>query len=163
MAEMDIAMSNRVIARDDFGRFISDVHQATHEAVRDLLHEGMEISRDLAPVGHKADRRTVPLKDSMFVHMESRTRGYWGSFARHALPIEKGARRHFIFGNPNLGFFWEREGREWIPAEVFYKSPGMRDFVDHPGNRAQPFLRPAYDILQSRIMSTLRTKFRRVG
>ena len=157
-----MATSNHVVARDRFGRFIREVEMASGETVKDLLQEGMELSRALAPVGTKRDPRTVPLRDSLFIEMTSRTQGTWGSFARHAMAIEKGGRPHIIYGNPNLGFFWEKEGREWLPAEFYYSSPGMRDFVNHPGNAAQPFLRPAYEILTGRISAKLRQNFRSV-
>lgn len=162
MAKMDLAYSNRVIARDRFGRFRENIGRAATEAVRELLEEGLELSRSMAPEGHKSDRRTLPLKDSFFMVMESGTRGYWGNNARHALAIEYGARPHIIPGNPNLAFFWEAEGRNWIPAEIYYHTPGLQDFVNHPGNAAQPYLRPAYEIIRDRMQAKLRQKFANV-
>lgn len=160
--QMELATTSHVIARDRFGRFRKNVEQAAGETVKELVEEGMNLSRAMAPVGHKHDRRTVPLRDSMFMVMESSTKGYWGSHARHALAIENGARPHIIPGNPNLGFWWEAKGRSWIPSEIFYGAPGMQDFVNHPGNDAQPFLKPAYDIIRDRMMAKLRQKMSRV-
>ena len=154
-----MATTNHVIARDRFGRFIRNVEQASGETVKELIEEGMNISRAMAPVGTKHDRRTVPLKDSLYMVMQSRTKGYWGSNARHALAIEHGARPHVIPGNPDLAFFWEAAGRNWIPASIYYGVPGMQDFVNHPGNDAQPFLAPAYDIIRDRVQAKLRQKF----
>lgn len=162
MGNMDVAMSNRVIARDSFGRFIREVEDAGNRAVQELIREGGELSQSMAPVGSKVDRRTMPLKDSIFTHMETRTRGYWGSVARHALPIEKGARPHIIMGSPRLRFFWEAQGRMWIPAATLYGIPGMRDLINHPGNPAQPFLRPAYDIIATRAAAKLREHYGKV-
>lgn len=161
MGNMDIGTSNRVVVRSAIGRFISEIENAGNKTVQAMIQEGAEISKSLAPVGRKHDRRTVPLRDSLFTHMESRTQGYWGSISRHALPIEHGARPHTIMGSPALRFFWEREGRMWIPAEAFYGQPGLRDFINHPGNAAQPFLRPAYEIVSRRAMEHLRKNYKR--
>lgn len=160
--KMELATTSHVIARDSFGRFRRNIEQAAGETVRELVEEGMNISREMAPVGHKHDRRTTPLRDSMFMVMESSTKGYWGNFARHALAVEHGSRPHIIPGNPNLGFWWEKQGRMWIPAETFYGVPGMQDFVNHPGADAQPFLKPAYDVIRDRMMSKLRAKMSRM-
>lgn len=158
MPKFDLATSNRVVARDRWGRFRREIEQASEVAVRELVEEGMNISRAMAPVGSKHDRRTSSLKDSMFMVMESRTKGYWGSSARHALPIEYGARPHLIPGNPSLAFYWEAAGRNWIPASIYYGVPGMADLVNHPGNAAQPFLRPAYEIIREKMTAKLRQK-----
>lgn len=50
---------------------------------------------------------------------------------RHAAPVHNGARPHVIRARnaPVLAFYWPKVGRD-----VFFRS------VNHPGNRAQPFL-----------------------
>jgi hypothetical protein len=159
MPELSMAVNNRVIARDRFGRFTDNVKKATSDTVRELVEEGMNLSRSLAPTGTKHDRRTAPLRASLYMVMESRTRGYWGSNARHALAVEHGARPHIIPGNPGLKFWWEAEGRMWIPAAKYYGIPGLQDFVNHPGNDAQPFLRPAYDEIMRRMHGKMRKNF----
>lgn len=156
---MDVGFSNRVIARNNIGRFAAACSAAGEETVKELVEEGMKTSRSMAPTGHKADPRTTPLRDSFFTQMFSRTSGAWGNFARHALAIEKGARPHPIFGNPALGFFWEAARRRWIPAAIYYHDPGAVDVVNHPGNAAQPFLRPAYDIVSARAMQIARKHY----
>lgn len=158
---MDVATSSRVIARNDIGRFIRAVEQSGQATVRDLVEQGESLSRAMAPVGTKHDPRTVTLKQGMFSRMTGRTSGMWGNFARHALPIEKGARPHVIRGNPSLGFFWEAMRRRWVPAAVYYKIPGLEDLVNHPGNAAQPFLRPAYDVIAGRAMAVARKHYGR--
>lgn len=154
-----MAVSNRVIVRSRFGQFIRECEMAAEDTVKAAVEEGAQISRTLAPVGKKPDPRTVPLKDSIFVQMRGRTSGSWGSFARHALPIEKGARPHTIYGKPGLHFFWDEAGRWWVPAEDFYGIPGLVDVVNHPGNAAQPFLRPAYEQVMARIMQIAKQKY----
>jgi hypothetical protein len=127
-----------VAARDNFGHFIKEIELAGRSTVEDLVKEGARISTRLAPVGHRHDLRSIPLKQSIFHYMRGRTQGAWGSSARHAMFVEKDTRAHPIPGNPYLRFFWVRENRFWEPG-LF----GEMDVVNHPGTEAQPFLEPA--------------------
>lgn len=140
---MDIAVSQRVIARNSMGQFISAFERGVEESVREMVGEGARLSRAMAPTGTKADDRTPSLKNSIEEEMLSPRSGIWYSTARHALPIEKGAVPHPISGMVN--FFWEREQRDW--------EPGL-NIINHPGNRAQPFLRPAYETIMGRALQT---------
>jgi hypothetical protein len=144
----DIAVSNKVTARNGLGQFIRDCEQAAEYTVRDAIEEGAKLSRALAPSGTKPDPRTVPLKDSITSAMTSRTQGHWSSSARHALAIEKGASPHGIPGN--VSFFWENQGRWWTPGS---------NVIQHPGNAAQPYLRPAYEVIMHRIMGIARRHY----
>lgn len=155
----DVAVTGRVIARNNIGRFIADCEQAAGESVNDLINEGADLSRAYAPVGHKVDLRTPTLKAAMFTHQLSRTQGVWGNSARHALPTEFGAGPHIITGSPSLAFFWEGEGRNWIPAAVYYHHPGLVDVINHPGNPAQPFLRPAFEAIKGRALAIMRRHY----
>jgi hypothetical protein len=145
---MEAAVSNRVVARNGIGRFRQQCSDAAENTIRDAVEEGAELSRSLAPVGHKKDPRTVKLKDSIESEVLSRTSGQWKSTARHALAIEKSAKPHPITGWVN--FFWEREGRNW---------DGGPNMIQHPGNAAQPYLRPAYEIIMRRIMEIARRNY----
>lgn len=147
-----VAVSNRVIARSRIGRFIADCEDAGHKTVKEMVQDGAKLSRQMAPLGHKHDARTIPLRQSINWEMISRTAGHWYSTARHALAQELGAGPHIIRGNPSLSFFWEERGRMWIPAAVFYKPPGSVpvDIINHPGNAPQPYLRPAYEVIMRR-------------
>lgn len=133
-----IAVSTRVYARSSLGRFIADCEGAGTATVRELVSDGADLSRDLSP------KETGELAASIGWVMLSATSGQWYATARHALPQEFGASAHIIRGNPSLSFFWEKEGRMWIPAEAFYNEPGRVDEVHHPGNPPHPYLRPAY-------------------
>jgi hypothetical protein len=148
---MDVGVSNRVVVRNNIGRFISECEAAGTRTVDQILDEGVQISRDLAPVGSKPDPRTVPLKDGFFVQKLTPTSGVWGNFARHALPIELGARPHTFTGNPFFYFYWEEARRMWVPGLY-----GDVDIVNHPGNDAQPYLRPAYRTVMGRAMDIAR-------
>lgn len=141
----DVAASTNVHLRNDFGRFISDCETAAGETIKAAVTEGADLSRDMAPVGHKDDPRTIPLAQSIEPVIVSRTSGFWQATARHALPVEFGAGPHDISGN--VKFYWEEEGRWWEPGD---------NTIHHPGNRAQPYLRPAYEIIKQRLPAIMR-------
>ncbi len=145
---MNVAVSNRVIARNNFGQFIRDCEQAAEKTVKESIDRGAKLSRDLAPAGNKTDSRTPKLKDSIKPEMLSRTSGVWKCTARHALPVETGSVPHEITGD--VLFFWEREGRWWNPGD---------NIINHPGNAAQPYLRPAYDIVSREMMNIARRNY----
>lgn len=126
-----------VSARNHLGQFIRECEMAGNQTVKDMIEMGAEEARRQAPVGHRHDRRTVPLRDSIFTFMFNRTNGMFGSSARHALPQETGARPHVIISD-KFSFYWENAGRMWIPG--LFQDP---DIINHPGNPPQPFLRPA--------------------
>lgn len=156
---MDVGVSNRVIARNGIGRFIAECEAAATRSVEKALDEGVKLSKGFAPVGTKHDKRTPPLHAAFYTTMLGRTSGVWGNFARHALPIEKGAVPHIIRGNPALSFYWEAAGRWWVPASEFYHQPGLADVINHPGNAAQPYLRPAYTIVMRRMMDIMKQEY----
>lgn len=159
MAGMGIAVSNRVTARNDIGRFIRECELAGERTIERAVEEGANISRAEAPIGHKHDERTIPLNQSIRTRMRGRTSGEWYSTARHALPIEFGAAPHEIVGSPGLKFYWEAAGRMFVPAEIYYHQPGLVTVVNHPGNAPQPFLRPAYEAVMSKIMAIAKTEY----
>lgn len=134
-----------VSSRNNLGQWAKQLEHAGSDTVQDMVDEGAKLSRAMAPTGEKFDRRTLTLKDSIRTQMHGRTNGSWYSVARHALPVEKGARAHLIVGDPFVKFFWERMGRMWIPG-LF----GEPDVIHHPGNQAQPFLQPALSIVMSK-------------
>lgn len=148
--EIRVATTSRVVTQNRLGQFARDCERAAGESVKDMIEEGAQLSRDFAPTGHKGDPRTGTLKASMFTRMLSRTQGIWGNTARHALPIETGAVPHEIPGN--VLFFWEREGRMWVPGT---------NVINHPGNAAQPFLRPAFRIIKARSIDIMRRHYPR--
>lgn len=132
---MDSAISNTVIARDTFGKFISEMQLAGEAMMKDMAEEGARLSREFAPVGHKYDSRTPSIQDSI-VATSTATSAKWICGARHGLAQEFGGRPHEITGD--VSFFWEREARDWRPG---------KNIISHPGNPSRPFLRPAYDIV----------------
>lgn len=150
---MGIAVSNRVISRNGIGQFRAACEKAATATVKKAVQRGARLSRTFAPEGSKVDPRTQPLKNSIAWRMTGRTSGEWYADARHALPQELSAGPHIIEGNPDLAFYWEAAGRMFVPASSFYKQPGLVTVVNHPGNPAQPYLRPAYEIVMKQVMS----------
>lgn len=143
----DIAVSNKVIARDEFGRFIAECRMAGELTMRDLAEKGAELSRVMAPKGHKPDPRTPRIVDSIRSSYTATT-AHWEADARHALYQEKGAPPHAIPGD--VSFFWEKMGRMWRPGH---------NIIAHPGNPAHPYLRPAYEIIMATWMSYAKRYF----
>jgi len=133
----DIAVSNKVIARNGFGRFIAECKLAGAETMKDIAEKGADLSRQFAPKGHKPDPRTPRIVDSIR-SSSTATTAHWEADARHALYQEKGAGPHEITGA--VSFFWEKMGRMWRPGS---------NMIQHPGNPAHPYLRPAYLIMMS--------------
>lgn len=150
----NVAVSNRVIARNSLGEFIRDCEQAGEATTKKLVEEGAKLSRRLAPSGTKHDYRSIPIKDSIFPRMVSRTAGVWEALARHAMFQEEGTRPHWMIGNPYFHFYWEEQGRMWIPG-LF----GEPDIIGHPGNKPQPFLRPAYEAIMAKAMEVARQQY----
>lgn len=134
----EIAVSNKVIARDEFGRFIAECEAAGIATMRDIANKGAELSREFAPVGKRDDPRTRHLKESITAHY-SGTTAYWKADARHAVIVEKtGSVWHTQTGD--VSFFWEKAGRMW--------KPGI-NLIRHPPTAPKPYLRPAYEIMMA--------------
>jgi hypothetical protein len=151
---MRYGFSNTVVDRDAFGRFRAALEKSGSDTVRDAIEKGAQYSREEAPIGRKHDKRTVPLRDSIRSQMLDARSGNWYSVARHALPIEYGADPHPIIGDPTFLFYWENKWRWWIPGLM-----GEPDVVAHPGNAAQPFLRPAYQRVMAEVMEMARRNY----
>lgn len=147
MAEMRVAASTRVIARNSMGRFIADCEQAAQDTVSEIVKEGADKSRDFAP------EKTGALKKSITPVVVSRTQGHWFSDLPYALPQETGSVPHPIVGSPDLAFYWEKYGRDFIPARFLYQDPDAITVVSHPGNPATHFLQRGYDAVKRRAIS----------
>jgi hypothetical protein len=149
-----IGISNHVVLRDSFGRFKAAVGNAAADSIDEAIDLGERLSFERAPVGEKTDLRSVPLRSAFFKERTSRTQGYWGNAARHALFVEYGTVSHPIYGHPFLRFYWDNAGRNWVPG-LF----GTPDVVNHPGTPAEPYLRPAYDIVKSRLLDIMKRHY----
>lgn len=147
----EIAIVGVVQGRNEFGRYITECEAAATRTVEKAVERGAELSRAMAPIGHKPDLRTIPLKDSITTVMFNAREGAWGSSARHALAQEQGASAHEITGF--LGFYWEEKGKSFVWDDPRYDNWDEESgaTVHHPGNDAQPFLYPAYRIITQRL------------
>lgn len=143
----ELAVSNEVILRDGWGKFIRECEDAGKQTVKDTVDQGYALSMAMAPSSGVPDPRSVSIKQGMYKEA-SGTRGRWGTTARHGLAVERGARRHPQPGN--VSFFWEKEGREWQPGD---------NMIDHPATRAQPYLKPAYQTVMKRVMGIMRKNY----
>lgn len=155
----EFAVGPRVITRNAIGQFAAECERAAGETAHDIAKEGMELARTLAPAGHKPDRRTLPIRDSFYLQRYSATQWAFANSARHALPQERGARPHIIIGSPAFQFFWEAQRRDWVPASIYYGVPGLVDVINHPGNAAQPFMGPAWDVVKQRAVAIMRRHY----
>lgn len=122
-------VSARVVVRNDIGRFIADIEGAAPKVIADVLDAGISASQNATPV------RTGHLRGSFFKIIESRTRGFYANSAKYAYYQDQGAGPHAMIGSPFFRFYWEREGRMWIPG-LF----GEPDVIAHPGNPATHFM-----------------------
>jgi hypothetical protein len=143
----DIAVSAKVIARDEFGRFIEACRIGGTETMRDISEKGAQLSRELAPIGKKPDPRGPRIVDSITSYYTSTT-AHWQAATPWAIDQELGAGAHEIPGN--VSFFWEREGRMWHPGD---------NTIHHPGNRPQPYLRPSYQAMMAQCLAIARTHY----
>lgn len=165
-----VEFSARANWDDDFGTFSKRVEAAVEAAVVELVEEGADISRELAPEGNMSSPNTRPpgrLKRSIYTYRKSRFVGGWGSDEPHADAVEFGAGSHPIFGNPKLSFRAtggkdkrrtqsKRTGRFLKQYDYTGKiiSP---TYVNHPGNEAQPYLRPALEEIKARFVDTIKS------
>lgn len=148
MPAWPIAVSNKVVARNDTGQFITACEIGGRDTMRDIATQGAELSRQLAPVGKKPDPRTPKLRDAISLSYTSTT-AQWRCVARHAIIIEKtGSTQHFQSGD--VQFFWEKRGRMWTPGD---------NLISHPPTRPQPYLRPAYIMMMARALDIARSHY----
>lgn len=120
-AEIDVRM------RDRIGRFAAIIDAAGVGMAHDMVETTARFAHENAPVGpgRKDYVRRPKLSGSIGFRMTSAKAGVIEAKTGHAGPQEKGAGPHPI---PNAF--------------------GMGITVMHPGNAAQPYLRPAYIQLQ---------------
>lgn len=134
--------SNVVIARNAFGRFLSECDAAATATVQDLIEDGAKMSAAFAPKGKKPNRYGVRLADSIYPAMLSDREGVWGSDLPYALVQETGGSGWPITGP--LNFWWDNMGRRFTTPR------GMISKVSHPGMAGHHYLRKAYEVVMAR-------------
>lgn len=155
----DFVVEFGLVFRSETGQFLAKAELAGQETVREAAEEGARLARENAPIGHKHDKRSVTIQAGITYHMIAATQARIVSLARHSQAVEFGSRPHEITGNPDLSFYWEERGKQFVPARIFYNDPTAITRVNHPGNDSQPFMRPSYDIVKHDIVSIARKHY----
>ncbi len=148
-----VVYTNRVIARNSFGRFIRECEQAAEATVYDTVKEGAEVAAVLAP------KRTGRLASSIEPFMLSATSGVWGSNVKYAAAQEKGAVPHPI--SAYVSFYWDKMGRQWLHPPTYQRLTGHpgADPINHPGNAATHFLRDSAAMMQRRMAQIAKSRY----
>jgi len=137
-----VLYSNEVHLRNNFGQFIAACDAAATATVEQSISEGAALSKGFAP------KRTGALSASIKEQMLSAKSGRWFTPLKYAHPQEFGGDPHLQTGW--VTFLWEEQGRMWEPGE---------NMINHPGNAAQPFMRPAYSIISRRMMAIAKSLY----
>lgn len=148
-------VSNDVIVRDNFGRFIRDIESAATRSVEDCLDEGIAAARVKAP------SRTGRLRASFVPAILSRTSGVFTNTAPYAHFQDQGAGRHDI--PAEVKFYWDKVGRMWMWPETYRRVTGFdpADPIDHPGNPAVEFMDAGYDRIKARMQAIIKKNYPR--
>lgn len=135
-------VSTRIQMRDNFDRFIALANEAGEEAARELVETAADDASDRAPVGpaRRDYGRRPKLSANVIPVMVGPKTGHVVATPEHGGPQEKGAGPHPI---PNA----------W----------GSGRTVMHPGNAAQPYIRPAIRALKAKSAAILRRYYSRLG
>ncbi len=120
----------------------------SNAAMRLALQESADMVRDYAKKHHRFKSRTGRLEQSVI--SSAKMTGNTGKatvrldrrIARYSNIVHEGAKPHFIFPRRAraLVFFWERIGMSVV-----------LDSVNHPGQKADPFLREAAEAVQPNV------------
>lgn len=148
-----VVYTTRVIARNEFGRFIRECEQAAEQTVHDTVSEGADVAAMLAP------KRTMRLASSIKPFMLSRTSGVWGSNAPYAAAQEFGAAPHDI--SAYVSFYWHKAGRQWMHPNLYQRVTGHpgADPIRHPGNPATHFMLDSEKIMKRRMMAIAKMRY----
>lgn len=137
-----LLISPEIRYRDESGRFLAECDGAGAAAVEATGREGRAIAMALAPVGTEPDERSVPIVAGIDFYMTGAMSGVVVSRARHSLPQEHGAAPHSI-GRP--GQFLHNP----------YNQFSAKGPVQHPGNAAQPYMRPMYNVIRRKMIEIM--------
>lgn len=162
MASASVAavFSPEVRARDEFGRFLAEMKGAATATISQALEEGARFAKAESPKGTKDDDRGPSIQEGITWALTGANTGHLVSLAAHSAPQEYGAAPHRIEGSPDLSFFWEAEGRWFVPASQLNPPDAARvTVINHPGNPSQPFMRPAYKYMTRRIVEIAKERY----
>ncbi len=148
-----VVYTNRVVARNEFGRFIRACEQAAEASVLETVTDGADLAAALAP------KRSGRLAASIKPFMLSSTSGVWGSNVKYAAAQEKGASAHTI--TAYVSFYWDKMGRQWLYPTTYQRLTGhpRADPINHPGNPATHFLRDSAAVMRRRMIRTAKSRY----
>jgi len=119
--------------RDNAGRFASLLEKAASETVAEIVANAEAVAKAQTP------RRSGKLYRSIRGVVLSSHSGAVAAGTDYALYQEKGTFPHLMPGN--VSFFWEREGRMWVPGS---------NAIVHPGNLGKHFMVAALHYMKAR-------------
>lgn len=152
------AKTRTVYNRNRLGQFAEEIEKGCDRAVDRWVELGAATSREMAPgpgyrVGNYSRRAGyIPLKASIgsVAHGHS---GYWYTNAPHWKFVEYPTGAHSITGY--LVFPWKGGMFRWDDPRFSNWTEGSGATVHHPGTGAQPFLKPAYELVVKRQMMAI--------
>lgn len=137
-------VSTEIRMRDNFGRFLALVEEAGRASAQELVETAADDASELAPVGPARPPKQLARRPKLSSHihpvMLEPKMGVVVATPGHAAAQEKGAAPHPI---PNAF--------------------GTGATVMHPGNAAQPYIRPAIRGLRLKAPAILRRYYSRLG
>ena len=136
-----ITVSNRVHARDDFGRFLAKLDGAAERTASQTIDVGMRSSKSAAPY------RTGQLSKSFYKQMMGHS-GIYFNLAPYAKFQDQGAAPNDKPGN--VSFFWEHEAKWWTPGT---------NTINHPGNPATRFMDAGWKAMQAAATGIMRRNY----
>jgi hypothetical protein len=142
-----ILVSNRVVARNELGRFAERVHEANSRATATAGRRGAMKMREIVP------KKTRNLAQSVHWHLTGSTKGEisFGRGAPYWRYVAYGAREHKI--TAWVRFWWEREKRPWaLPSDPDQK-------INHPGIKPHPFIQTVHHYTQLELEDAMRREY----
>jgi hypothetical protein len=152
------ASTQTIVNRNRFGRFASQIESGCDRAVERWVELGAATSRAMAPgPGYRVSdysRRAgyIPLKASIKGKANGHT-GQWSTNAPHWKFVEYDTAPHEITGF--LDFPWNGGRFVWNDPRYSNWTEESGATVHHPGTSAQPFMRPAYELVVKRQMMAI--------
>lgn len=141
----ELLVKNDVTARNDLGRFATEVGYAHERATRKAGIRGADFMRQVIPKG-----KTLKLLRSIRWVTTSSRRGeiQFGRGAPYWRYVAYGARPHPITGW--VRFWWANKARPWSPGP---------NTISHPGIAPNPFIETTHHYTQLELEDAMREEY----
>lgn len=149
------AHTQTIVHRNRFGQFARQIEEGCDRAVERWVELGAATSRDMAPgSGYRVSNYSqrpgyIPLKASIHSQANGHS-GRWYTNAPHWKFVEYPTGSHPITGF--LNFPWRGGRFVWDDPRFNNWDEEEGATVSHPGTSAQPFMKPAYELVVRRQM-----------